>query len=133
MGAGQNSKIEQLIDFLMQKVGEVASDEDWRESDGWVGKWTITGPEDITKVYMIKDGQFHPASEQDQYTGQVDMSQDTFLDLVDAAIKGRGEEMFSRKYALHAIRYHGDQWIVDSERFRKVLKRIGAVQLRRVR
>lgn len=124
MATGQKSKVEQLVDFLMEKVAEVADDEDWEEADGWVGKWTIVGENDITKIYEIRGGKFFTAREHEEYTGQVDMSQDTFIDLVDAALHGKGEECFARKYASRAIRYRGDQWIVDSERFRKVLRRL---------
>ena len=59
------------------------------------------------------------------------MSDDTFLDLIDGAMKGHGEQTFAEKYAKHAIRYQGDQWVVDSERFRKVLKRIGSTPIRK--
>lgn len=133
MASGQVSKIERLVDFLMSKVAEVADDEDWKESDGWVGKWTILGPSGITKIYEIRNGRFHPTSEQEFYTGQVEMSEDTFLDLVDGAFHGRGDDVFARKYATRAIRYRGDQWVVDSERFRKVLRRIGSIPLRSLR
>lgn len=133
MASGSISKIEQLVDFLMSKIAEVADDEDWKESDGWVGKWTIIGDQDITKIYAIRGGKFYPTGEHEQYTGQVEMSEDTFLDLVDGALKGRGEDVFARKYASRAIRYRGDQWIVDSERFRKVLRRIAASPLRSLR
>lgn len=133
MASRSVSKIEQLVEFLMDKVAEVADDGDWQESDGWVGKWTIYGDQQITKRYAIKGGKFFPVGEQEQYTGEVEMSEDTFLDLVDGAFKGHGEEVFARKYASRAIRYRGDQWIVDSERFRKVLKRIGGLPLRSLR
>ena len=133
MATGQVSKIEQLVDFLMGKVAEVADDEDWKESDGWVGKWTVLGDNDLTKIYSIKDGKFYSIGEQETYTGQVEMSEDTFLDLVAGALKGKGEDVFARKYASRAIRYRGDQWIVDSERFRKVLRRIGGVPMRSLR
>lgn len=133
MATGQVSKIEQLVDFLMNKVAEVADDDDWKEADGWVGKWTIYGENNITKVYSIQGGKFYPLGEQEEYTGQVEMSEDTFLDLVDAALHGKGEDTFARKYASRAIRYRGDQWIVDSERFRKVLKRIGGIPIRSLR
>lgn len=133
MATGQRSKIEKLVDFLMSKVAEVADDEDWQEADGWVGKWTVYGDNDITKIYSIKNGKFYSIGEQDTYTGQVEMSEDTFLDLVDGALKGKGEDVFARKYASRAIRYRGDQWIVDSERFRKVLRRIGGIPLRSLR
>jgi len=124
MATGQRSKVEELVDYMMEKLAEVADDEDWEEADGWVGKWTIVGERNITKVYEIRGSKFYPAGEQDEYTGQVDMSVDTFIDLVYAAQHGRGEDCFVDKYATRAIRYRGDQWIVDSERFRKVLRRL---------
>jgi len=61
------------------------------------------------------------------------MSEDTFLDLVEGALHGRGEDVFAQKYASRAIRYRGDQWIVDSERFRKVLKRLSGIPIRSLR
>ena len=131
MASGEGSKIGKLVDFLMGKMAEVADDEDWKESDGWVGKWVICGPSGITRIYEIHSGKFWPTTERQEYTGEVEMSEDTFLDLVDGALHGKGEDVFARKYAARAIRYRGDQWIVDSERFRKVLRRIGGVPIRR--
>ena len=131
MASGEGSKIGKLVDFLMGKMAEAADDEDWKESDGWVGKWTILGPAGITRIYEIHHGKFWPTTERQEYTGEVEMSEDTFLDLVDGALQGKGEDVFARKYAARAIRYRGDQWIVDSERFRKVLRRIGGVPIRR--
>ncbi len=131
MASGEGSKIGKLVDYLMSKMAEVADDEDWKESDGWVGKWTILGPIGITRIYEIHHGKFWPTSERQEYTGEVEMSEDTFLDLVDGALRGKGEDVFARKYASRAIRYRGDQWIVDSERFRKVLRRISGVPIRR--
>jgi len=133
MASGEISKIGKLVDILMSKVAEVADDDDWKESDGWIGKWTIYGESDITRVYAIRNGKFYPISEQEAYTGQVEMSEDTFLDLVEGALHGRGEQIFAQKYALRAIRYRGDQWIVDSERFRKVLRRISGIPIRSLR
>ena len=130
MGTGKVSKIGRLVDILMGRVAEVADDEDWKESDGWIGKWTIVGEQNIERVYAIRDGKFHASGEQEEYTGQVEMSEDTFLDLVDAALRGKGEDMFVDKYRKAAIRYRGDQWIVDSERFRKVLRRLSGIPLR---
>lgn len=128
---GEDSKIGKLVDFLMTKLSQVADEDDWKESDGWVGKWTITGPLGLTRIYAIHSGRFYPSRPQEIYTGEVEMSEDTFLDMMDGALHGRGEEVFALKYAKHAIRYRGDQWIVDSERFRKVLKRLGRLPLRR--
>ena len=133
MDSGQGSKIGKLVDILMGKVAEVADDDDWKESDGWIGKWTIYGENSITRIYAIKDGKFCLTGEQVEYTGQVEMSEDTFLDLIEGALHGRGEDIFAQKYAARAIRYRGDQWIVDSERFRKVLRRLSGVPLRSLR
>jgi len=130
MGAGQISKIGKLVDILMSRVADVADDDDWKESDGWIGKWTIVGESSIERIYAIRDGKFSSIGEQDEYTGQVEMSEDTFLDLVEAALRGKGEDMFVDKYRKAAIRYRGDQWIVDSERFRKVLRRLSGIPLR---
>jgi hypothetical protein len=130
MGDQANSTIAKLVDHLMMKVSEVADQDDWKESDGWVGKWSITGPNGITRIYGIRAGRFYPAEPQDKYTGEVEMSEDTFLDLMEGALHNRGEQVFAQKYAIHAIRYRGNQWIVDSERFRKVLKRLGALPKR---
>jgi len=133
MGTGQDSKIGRLLDILMNHVAKVADDEDWKESDGWIGKWTIYGDNIITRIYSISNGKFYRIGEQEEYTGQVEMSEDTFLDLVAAALKGRGEALFIDKYRTAAIRYRGDQWIVDSERFRKVLRRLSGIPIRSLR
>ena len=130
MGSGQDSKIGRLVTHLMEKVAEVAGEDDWEEADGWVGKWTIAGPANVELVYEIRGGKFFETSEQETYTGEVKMSEDTFLDLVDAALHGRGEQVFMEKYRKWHIEYFGERWLVDSERFRKVLKRLGSVPLR---
>ena len=129
MGSGQGSKVEQLIDHFINQLSEVADDEDWQEADGWVGKWTILGGNegDISRVYEIRDGRFSTTTPRQVYTGEVKMSQDTFLDIVAAALHGKGEEAFAEKYGKSRIRYEGEQWLVDSERFRKVLRRMGRV------
>ncbi len=90
----------------------------------------LVGPAGVSKVYGIRGGKFFETSEQERYTGEVRMSEDTFLDLVDGAIHGRGEEVFLEKYRRWHIEYFGEQWLVDSERFRKVLKRLGTVPIR---
>ena len=133
MATGQSSKIGKLVDLLMTQVANVADDDDWKESDGWIGKWSILGEKNITKIYSIRNGKFCAIGEQEEYTGQVEMSEDTFLDLVEGALHGKGEDVFAQKYAARAIRYRGDQWIVDSERFRKVLKRLSGIPLRSLR
>lgn len=130
MVSEKDSNISRLVDHMMSQVAEVADEEDWKESDGWVGKWTIVGGQNITRVYAIHAGKFHPATPQDKYTGEVEMSEDTFLDLVAGALQGKGEATFAIKYAHNHIRYKGEHWIVDSERFRKVLRRLGSKPVR---
>ena len=125
-----NSKIAQLIDHFMAQVSEVTDAEDWVEADGWRGKWTIVGDDKETvKVYEIREGKFWPTGPEGNFVGKVTMSEDTFIDLIDAALHGKGEHIFAEKYAKRAIEYEGDQWIVDSERFRKVLKRLSSVKI----
>ncbi len=133
MAAEGNSKIALLVEKFMEQVSQVTDDADWNESDGWVGKWTIgsTG-----LVYEITGGKFRPILKPDpkqKYTGEVQMSEDTFLDLMEAAFNQRGEDEFARKYAKKASRYKGEKWIVDSERFRKVLKRLSVVPIRSIK
>lgn len=132
MAPSEITKIEKLVDFLLTKVAEVAEEDDWQEADGWVGKWIIVGEGGFQKAYEIREGKFYPTQERDpsEYKGEVTMSVDTFLDLLDAALHGKGEDCFMSKYKTSAIRYRGDGWIVDSERFRKVLKRLGNVGMR---
>jgi len=115
----------------MRKVEEVADEEDWQESDGWVGKWTILGQQNFSSIYEIRNGRFYPTAERQEYTGQVEMSEDTFIDLVAGAVDGHGEDVFANKYAKRAIRYTGKQWVVDSERFRKVLRRLRSAEMRK--
>lgn len=130
MASGEVSKVEQLVDYFMEKLSEVADEEDWKEADGWVGKWTILGDQDVTKIYEVRNGRFFSATPRSVYTGEVEMSVDTFLDVVDGAIHGKGEDVFADKYGKRQIRYRGEQWVVDSERFRKVLRRLGAIPTR---
>lgn len=126
------SNIAKLVDHLMSKVSEVAEGEDWKEAEGWVGRWIIDGPKGVVKTYEIKQGKVisYTAKPGEKFTGEVQMSDDTFLDLMDAAFEGKVDQCFAEKYARKAIRYRGQQWIVDSERFRKVLKRLAHKPIR---
>ena len=63
MDTGETSKIGRLVDRMMSQVAEVADDEDWKESDGWVGKWTIHGENKVTRIYSIRNGKFYPIGE----------------------------------------------------------------------
>lgn len=158
------SQVDRLVDIFMQKVGEVADDEDWLESDGWVGQIVIVYPDrDSVHTYAIKDGKFHSSDSHGPFVAIVRMSVDTFIDLLTAAAsnavacpacgrkvqrrkpcaycvqvreipeeeavppdnaEGWAEFLFIDKYRRKHIGYVGDTWIVDSERFRKVFKRM---------
>jgi hypothetical protein len=132
-GAGieeqRNPRIAQLVDRFMAEVERVADDEDWRESDGWVGRMVLwDGKGKQTYVYEIRDGKMRPTESKGPFVATITMSVDTFLDLIDSAlsgVSGRAELAFERKYAARHIAYEGERWIVDSERFRKVFRRMG--------
>ena len=125
-----NPRIARLVDRFMAEVEQAAGDDDWTESDGWVGRIVLwDGEEKQTYVYQIKDGKMEPTEFQGPFVATVSMSVDTFLDLIDSALSGvpgRAELVFERKYAARHIAYEGERWIVDSERFRKVFRRIGS-------
>lgn len=125
-----NPKIAFLVEQFMKKVEEVATDEDWTESDGWLGRMVLRDHRgEQSYIYEIKDGKMTPAEQDGRtFTATITMSIDTFLDVMDAALDGRGGEVFSYKYARRHIIYDGEHWIVDSERFAKVFKRMGAAQ-----
>ncbi len=126
----KNLRIAQLVDRFMAEVERVADDRDWKESDGWVGRMVLwDGKGKQTYVYEIKDGKMRPTESQGPFVGTITMSVDTFLDLIDSAlggISGRAEMVFERKYAARHIAYEGERWLVDSERFRKVFRRLGS-------
>jgi hypothetical protein len=125
----RNPRIAQLVDRFMAEVERVADDEDWRESDGWVGKMVLwDGKGKQTYVYEIRDGKMRATDSKGPFVATITMSVDTFLDLIDSAlgdVSGRAELVFERKYAARHIAYEGERWIVDSERFRKVFRRMG--------
>jgi hypothetical protein len=121
-----------VVKKFMEQVEKVADDEDWAESDGWLGKMVITrgpaGEEEF--VYEIKDGKMSLAASEGPFTAVMKMSEKTFLDIIDAALGGKGEEMFMRKYAARHVAYDGAFWVVDSERFRKVFRRLAAANVK---
>lgn len=151
----QISQVDSLVNSFMKKVGEVADNEDWAESDGWVGQIVIVYPDrDSVHTYAIRDGTFLPSDSEGPFVAVVRMSVDTFIDLMTAAAstavacpwcghkaqrrklcdfcreavpdnaEGWAEFLFIDKYRRKHIGYVGDRWIVDSERFRKVFKRM---------
>ncbi|MBW1991263.1 MAG: YjbQ family protein [Deltaproteobacteria bacterium] len=124
----QSPRIAALVDRFMAEVERVADDEDWKESDGWVGRMVLKDARgDQTYVYEIRDGRMRPTDSRGPFVATITMGVDTFLDLIDAAVSGRDAELvFERKYAARNIVYDGERWIVDSERFRKVFRRLGS-------
>jgi len=125
----KNPRIAQLVDRFMAQVQLAADGDDWKEADGWVGRmvlWDSKGKQ--TYIYEIREGRMQPTSSKGPFVATITLSVDTFLDLIDAAlsgIAGKAELTFERKYAARHIVYEGERWIVDSERFRKVFRRMG--------
>lgn len=124
----QNPKIARLVGQFMAQVEEVAENDDWVESDGWLGKMVLKDDEgDQTYVYQIRDGKMQPTVSEGPFVAVMTMYVKTFMDLIEVALKGGDTEMvFAQKYAGRHITYAGETWIVDSERFRKVFKRLSA-------
>lgn len=131
IGTAHSSKIEALVDRFMRQVASGTDDEDWREADGWVGQLVLTDTKGAyVYTYVVQNGKMERSESRGPFVGVVTMSTDTFLDLLDAAFKGRAGIVFERKYAGRHIRYQGERWIVDSERFGKVFRRLGAARVR---
>ncbi len=131
-------KINLIVQQFMKRVEEVADDEDWAESDGWLGKMVITMEEDEegkhedeTYVYEIRDGKMQLTTSAGPFVATMKMSRKTFLDILTAAFEGRGEEVFMERYGARHVAYDGGFWIVDSERFRKVFRRMAKTGARR--
>ena len=119
--------VAQLVDEFMFQVQVVADEEDWAESDDWVGRLILKRREGNEEhVYHIQDGQMVRSASEGPYIASLMMTVDSFLELMDAAMKGRGEEMFASLYGTSRIVFDGERWVADSERFRMVLKRMGA-------
>ena len=51
----QSSMVAQLVDQFMAKVEEVAEDDDWRESDGWVGRMILKDPDKGKQALRLRD------------------------------------------------------------------------------
>jgi len=134
----KNPRVAQLVDRFMAQVELATDGDDWKEADGWVGRMVLWDGKAClsgerkgkqTYVYHIKEGKMQPTESKGPFVATITLSVDTFLDLIDAAlsgIAGRAELVFERKYAARHMVYEGERWIVDSERFRKVFRRMGA-------
>ena len=133
MDSGKTGHVGRLVDRFMALVTEVADGGDWAESDGWVGKMVlITAKGEQQYIYRVQDGKMTPTDSPGPYVAVMTMSTETFLDLIESAFEGTAEEVFEEKYARRHIDYRGERWIVDSERFRKVFKRIGRIPTHRL-
>ncbi|KKL75364.1 hypothetical protein LCGC14_2055600 [marine sediment metagenome] len=125
--------INAIVQRFMLKVAEVADEEDFSETDGWLGKMVISSSDgeagaSETFVYEIREGKMRLTESAGPFVATMTMSRKTFLDIIHAALQGRGEEVFMTKYANRAISYDGGFWIIDSERFRKVFRRMAATK-----
>lgn len=121
----RNPAIALLMNQFMAKVGQVADDDDWKESDGWVGQMILWGKKGKQSyVYEIKDGKMALTDSNGPFVATMNMSEDTFLNLIAAALQGRGESFFRDKYRASHITYEGQSWLVDTERFARVFKRM---------
>jgi len=126
------TNVERVIDNFMTQVEQVTDDEDWAESDGWVGRmilWTDGKPDQVY-VYEITDGKMRKSESEGPFVSTIQMSVQTLLDLLNAAFRGRGDDVYIDKYHAGHIVYDGGRWIVDSERFRKVFARLAASRVR---
>lgn len=126
--ARQSSSIKRLIETFMKEVSDYADEEDWQESDGWVGKMVIkTTDGDEEYIYRVSAGRMEPTTSNGPYVAVMTMYDRTLIELIETALTGRDvEAKFAEKYAARHISYQGDRWVVDTERFRKVFKRLGA-------
>jgi hypothetical protein len=115
-----------MEDRFIAEMIRVVDNEDWRNSDGWVAQLVLWGDEGKqTYVYELRDGKLGASESEGPFVATVTMSVDTLLDLVDAALFGKAELGAERKYAARRIAYEGERWIVDSERVRKIFRRMG--------
>lgn len=123
-------RIAQLVERFMAEVNRFA-DEDWKKSDGWVGRLTLCDDEGKhTYVYEMKDGKMRASDSTGPFVAIITMSVDTFLDMVYAAlsdVSSRAELAFKRKHSARHIACEGDRWILDSGRLRKVFQRMRSV------
>jgi hypothetical protein len=126
VGAVATDSVAELVDEFMSSIAIAADEDDWEESEDWLARLTLKRRDgDENFIYHIQDGRMVRSEAEGPYVASILMTVDTFLEVMDAAMGGRGEEMWLDKYGHGHIVYQGDRWIVDSERFRKVLKKMG--------
>ena len=125
----EKPRIAQLVERFVAEVNQLAG-EDWKNSDGSVGRLILCDDEGKqTYVYEMKDGKMRASDSTGPFVATITMSVDTFLDLVDTAlpdVSGRAVLAFKRKRAARHIAYEGERWIVDSEWFRRMFRRMGS-------
>lgn len=115
-----------LMDAFMLHVEAGTEDDDWEDTDNWLGRVTLKRQEgDQTFIYHVMDGKMVRTQSDGPYIASIVMSVQTFLDIMEAALQGKGEDMWVDKYGAGRIVFQGDRWVADSERFRKILRRMG--------
>ncbi len=115
-----------LMDEFMLHIEASTEDSDWEDSDDWIGRVTLKRKEgDQDFIYYVEDGHMVRSQSKGPYVASILMTVDTVLDVMDAALDGRGEDMWIRKYGAGHIVFQGSRWVADSERFRKILRRMG--------
>ena len=118
--------VAELMDEFMLQIEANTEEEDWEDADNWIGRVTLKRQEGTQHfIYNVQDGKMVRTQSDGPYIASILMSVDTFLDVMEAALDGRGEEMWVRKYGAGHIVFQGDRWVADSERFRKILRRMG--------
>ena len=121
--------IAQLVERFVAEMNQLAG-EDRENCDGSVGRLILCDDEGKRiYVYEMMEGKMRASDSTGPFVATITMSVDTFLDLVDAAlpdVSGRAELAFKRKRAARHIAYEGERWIVDSEWFRKIFRRMGS-------
>ncbi len=115
-----------LMDAFMLQVEAGTQDDDWEDTDDWIGRVILKRQEgEQTFIYHVTDGKMVRTQSDGPYIASILMSVQTFLDLMDAALQGKGEDMWVSRYGAGRIVFQGDRWVADSERFRKILRRMG--------
>lgn len=111
---------------FMSRMSEGLSEQDAKETDGWSGCIVLHNSKSSEEFrFAVQKGRVQEVAHLDGApTATVHMSDTTFLDLVEAGISGKVEPVFIAKYRQGYITYEGARWLIDSERFRKVFKRL---------
>ncbi len=76
-----------LMDEFMLHVAASAEDDDWEDTDDWIGRVTLKRQEgDQDFIYYVQDGKMVRTQSEGPYIASILMTVDTFLDVMDAAL-----------------------------------------------